>query len=129
MSKKSSEAPVILLIDNDTFLSNIYQTKLELEGYKVLMAKDGEKGLVMVRKYKPDLILLDIVLPKLDGFKLLKKIKKNKSLANIPAIFLTNLSNKKDIKYALDLDIEDYFIKAQCMPHEVIAKVNKILKY
>lgn len=125
---KPSKSPLILLIDDDTFLIRIYQTKLELEGYKVLTAQDGEKGLAIIRKHKPDLILLDAVLPKINGFDLIKKIKRNKILSQIPVIFLTNLSSQQDIKKALDLGVSDYLIKAQAMPDEVIQKINKTLE-
>ena len=125
---KQNKNTTILLIEDDDFLASMYETKLELEGYKVLVAYDGDKGLAMIKKHLPDLILLDIVLPKLDGFGVLKEIKKSKELQSIPVILLTNLSQKEDIKKGLDLKADDYLIKAHYMPSEVISKIKKQLK-
>ena len=125
---KQNKNTTILLIEDDDFLASMYETKLELEGYKVSVAYDGEKGLAMIKKHLPDLILLDIVLPKLDGFGVLKEIKKSKELQSIPVILLTNLSQKEDIKKGLDLKADDYLIKAHYMPSEVISKIKKQLK-
>lgn len=124
---KPKKNTTILLIEGDDFLANIYQTKLEVEGYKVLMAGDGEKGLAMIKKHKPDLVLLGVVLPKLDGFEVLKEVKKNKALSSIPVILLTNLSQKEDIQKGLNLKADDYLIKAHYMPSEVINKIKKTL--
>ncbi len=130
MSRKKQDKtkkPTILLIEDDSFLAQMYQTKLTLENYQVLVAGDGEKGLEMIRKHKPDLILLDIILPKLNGFDLMKQIRRNKILAPIPVILLTNLSQKEDVEKGLALGARDYLIKAHYMPSEVVAKIKKIL--
>ncbi|MBU4360710.1 response regulator [Patescibacteria group bacterium] len=130
MTLKKSKQPkntTILLIEDDDFLASMYQTKLEIEGYKVLMANDGEKGLAMIKKHIPDLVLLDIVLPKLDGFGVLKEVKKSKVLSSIPVILLTNLSQKEDVQKGFDLKADDYLIKAHYMPSEVITKIKKTL--
>ena len=74
------------------------------------------------------MILLDIILPKLNGFELMKKVKRNKALSEIPIILLTNLSSKEDVQKAFNLGAVDYLIKAHHMPSEVIAKVRKIIK-
>jgi len=118
----------ILLIEDDDFLASMYQTKLELENYKVLVANDGEKGLALIKKNQLDLILLDVVLPKINGFEILKQVQKNKILNKIPIILLTNLSQKEDIKKGFNLGAKDYLIKAHFMPSEVINKIKKILK-
>ena len=126
---KSDKQSTVLLVEDDVFLAGMYQMKLELEGYKVLVAQDGEKGLTLAKKNKPDLILLDIVLPKLNGFEVLKKIKKSKVLAQIPVILLTNLSQKEDVKKGLELGASDYLIKAHYLPSEIVKKIkNQILK-
>lgn len=121
------KSATILLVEDDAFLSSMYQTKLELEGYKVWVAKDGERGLQMIRKYEPDLILLDIILPKLNGFDLMKQLKRNTKLSQIPIILLTNLSQKEDVQTGLDLGAKDYLIKAHYMPSEVLEKIKKVL--
>lgn len=119
---------LILLVEDDEFLAELYATKLDLEGFEVALAVDGEKGLKMIKEKKPDLILLDIILPKMDGFEILKMIKADKELKNIPVILLTNLSQKDEVKKGLDLGANDYLIKAHFMPSEVVKKIKQSLK-
>lgn len=122
-----SKSKVILLIEDDSFLSNIYKTKFEMEGYKVITAMDGEAGLTFAKTKNPDLILLDILLPKMDGFTVLKEIKANDKSKNIPVILLTNLGQKDDVSKGLELGAVDYLIKAHFKPSETVDKVRKII--
>ena len=117
----------ILLIEDDTFLLNMYATKFELEGYEIISADDGEKALKAVGKEKPDIILLDILLPKMDGFEVLQELKKNEETKAVPVILLTNLSQRDDVEKGLALGAVDYLIKAHFMPTEVVEKIKKIL--
>ena len=117
----------ILLVEDDEFLAELYATKLNLEGFEVSLAVDGEKGVKMAKEVKPDLILLDIILPKMDGFEVLKTIKQDKDLKNIPVILLTNLSQKDEVKKGLDLGANDYLIKAHFMPSEVVKKIKQTI--
>jgi len=117
----------ILLVEDDTFLANIYKTKFEMEGFKVTHADNGEAGYEGARKYKPDIILLDILLPKLDGFAVLKKLKEDDAVKDIPVILLTNLGQKDDVEKGLELGAADYLIKAHFKPSETVSKVKKIL--
>lgn len=126
--KKEKNAAAILLVEDDTFLSSMYKTKLEIEGYQVFTALNGASGLKMAQEKKPDLILLDIILPKMNGFEVLEKIKSDKNLKNIPIIMLTNLGQKEDIKKSFKLGANEYLIKAHFLPSEVIEKVKKFLK-
>lgn len=123
----SSPKRKILLIEDDSFLLSMYTTKFELENFQVVTAEDGEKGLKMVAKEAPDIILLDIILPKMNGFEVLKKIKSDEKLSKIPVILLTNLSQKSDIENGLNLNANDYIIKAHFTPAEVVDKVKKVL--
>ena len=123
MAKKKS----ILLVEDDVFLAELYATKLNLEGFEISLATDGEKGLKMIKEKKPDLILLDIILPKMDGFEILKIIKANKILKRIPVILLTNLSQKDEVKRGLELGADDYLIKAHFMPSEVVKKIKQTI--
>lgn len=116
----------ILLVEDDEFLAELYATKLTLEGYKVYLATDGLKGLKLAKEKKPSLILLDILLPKLDGFGVLTQLKKDPETKNIPVILLTNLSQRSEVKRGLDLGAKDYLIKAHFMPSEVVAKIKRI---
>ncbi len=126
-----SEKKFILLVEDDEFLAELYANKLQLEGFGVGLAADGEKGLKMIKEKHPDLVLLDIVLPKMDGFEVLKKMKADKESKEIPVILLTNLSQKDEVKKGLDLGATDYLIKAHFMPSEVIKKIKKhvVIRY
>ncbi len=118
----------VLIIEDDEFLADIYKTKFELEGFKVILAGDGEKGLKAIQTKKPDLVLLDILLPKMDGFAILQTIKKDPETKNIPVILLTNLGQKEDVQKGLKLGAVDYLIKAHFNPSETVEKVKKILE-
>jgi CheY-like chemotaxis protein len=91
-------------------------------------AEDGLKGLEMVKKEDPDIILLDILMPKMDGFAVLDALKKDKATANIPVVLLTNLGQKEDVKKGFEKGAVGYLIKAHFMPSEVVEKIKKILK-
>lgn len=117
----------ILLVEDDNFLAGMYVTKLELEGYSVSLASDGKSGLERAMTEKPDCILLDIILPKLDGFSVLQKLKSNPQMSAIPVILMTNLGTKQDVIKGLNLGATDYLIKAHFMPSEVIAKIKEVL--
>lgn len=117
----------ILLIEDDAFLLSMYTAKFELENFDVTVAEDGEKGIKLAFNNLPDIILLDIILPKMDGFEVLKEIKADENLKNIPVLLLTNLSQKDDIERGLGLNAEDYLIKAHFTPAEVVDRVKKVL--
>ncbi len=122
MAKKT-----ILLVEDDEFLAELYATKLRLENYEILLATDGEKGLKLAQEKKPDLVLLDIILPRMDGFEVLKHLKEDSALKAVPVILLTNLSQKDEVKKGLDLGANDYLIKAHFMPSEVVKKIQQLL--
>lgn len=126
--KTMAEKIKILLIEDDPFLLNMYATKFELENFKVTVADDGEKGLRAVEKEIPDIILLDIMLPKMNGFEVLKQLKASRDFRDIPVILLTNLSQKNEIEQGLSMGANDYLIKAHFMPSEVVEKIKEILK-
>ncbi|PIS42028.1 MAG: response regulator [Candidatus Kerfeldbacteria bacterium CG08_land_8_20_14_0_20_40_16] len=118
----------ILLVEDDSFLAGMYVSKLNLEDFEVSLADNGEDGLKIAKQKLPNLILLDILLPQMDGFEVLKRLKENPQTAKIPIILLTNLGQKKDVDRGLALGAKDYLIKAHFMPNEVIAKIKKILR-
>jgi len=124
----TNPVPLVLLIEDDTFLGNIYKTKFEMEKFKVIVATDGLEGLDMAKKKKPDIILLDILMPKMDGFEVLENLKKDKSLASIPVVLLTNLGQKDDVDKGLGLGAVDYLIKAHYKPSETVDKVKSVLQ-
>ncbi len=118
----------VLLVEDDEFLAELYATKLNLEGFEVLAATDGKKGLKLAQTRRPDLVLLDIVLPKLDGFEVLRALKADPATKAIPVILLTNLSQKEEVQRGLELGASDYLIKAHFMPTEVIKKIKAIVR-
>jgi len=102
--------------------------KLLKEGYEVEEAVDGEQGILKTKEKKPDLILLDLILPGIDGFEVLTKIKEDNNLSKIAVIILSNLGQRDDIEKGLKLGASDYLIKAHFTPGEVIDKIKSILK-
>ncbi len=116
----------ILIIEDDVFLSNIYNKKFSLEGFEVFLATDGEKGLELIKQKMPDIVLLDIMLPKMNGFEVLEEVNKDEELKKIPIILLTNINQQEDIKRAYDLGVEDYIIKTFFTPNEVVEKIKSI---
>ena len=119
----------ILLVEDDTFLSGMYKTKFELEGFVVITAEDGFKGFQFAKEQHPDIILLDILMPKMDGFEVLQKIRSSEDTKHIPVILLTNLGQKDDVKKGLTLGADGYLIKAHFMPSEVVTKLKSVLAH
>ena len=117
----------ILLAEDDIFLLNMYAEKFRTENFDVIIADDGIKALKTAKNEVPDVILLDIMLPKINGFEVLAELKKDMATKNIPVILLTNLSQKDDINKGIELGAKDFLIKAHFMPNEVVDKVKKIL--
>ncbi len=122
------EEKTILLVEDDSFVSDIYQKKIESEGFKIITAENGIEAIKKLKEFTPDLILLDIVMPYMDGMDVLKEIKANEKWKTIPVILLTNLSEKEKIEEAIGIGADDYLIKSHFTPSEVISKVNLILK-
>ena len=121
-------AKKILIVEDDKFLRELIGQKLLKEGYDIVEAVDGEKGIKSVKDEKPDLILLDLILPGMDGFEVLTKIKEDSKIAQIPVIILSNLGQKDDIEKGLKIGAADYLIKAHFSPGEIIDKIKAILK-
>ncbi|MEK7097656.1 MAG: response regulator [Patescibacteria group bacterium] len=117
----------LLIIEDDLFLLNMYASKFELEGFDVVLAEDGEKGWKTTIKEVPDIILLDIMMPKMNGFEVLEKLKSDDRVSMIPVILLTNLSQKDEIERAMNLGAADFLIKAHFRPSEVVEKIKKLL--
>lgn len=118
----------ILLVEDDPFLLDMYSTKFKEVGFDVIIAQDGEMGIAKAKEIMPEIIILDVVLPKKDGFEVLKVLKSSSETARIPVIVLTNLGLDSDVKRGLELGAQNYIIKAHFTPTEVVAKVKDILK-
>ena len=117
----------IVLIEDDKILSKVIQEELSESGLHVLPAFDGEDGLKLIKDNKPDLILLDLILPKKHGFEVLKELKQNPETENIPVIILTMLGQDDDIKKGFKLGAIDYIVKSQHAVIEIIDKVKDFL--
>jgi len=120
-------AKKILIIEDDKLLRKVIGKKLVMENYKVVEAMDGEEGLKFSESEQPDLILLDLVLPEIDGFEVLARLKKNPNTLKIPVIILSNLGDEEKVEKGLKLGAVDYLIKAQLNPGDIINKIKKVL--
>lgn len=116
-----------MLIEDDAYISDMYKIKLESEGLVVTDANDGRVGLEILCKEDFDLVLLDVVMPNMDGFEVLQKIRKNRKTKDVPVIMLTNLGQKDSVEKGLRLGATDYIVKAHFTPSEVVDKVKKFL--
>lgn len=118
----------ILLVDDDPLLVRMYQKKMENDGYEVETANDGDMALEKVAKFKPDLILLDIMMPNVNGYEVLTQLKKTKGTAKIPVILLTNVgSSDEDVEKGMELGAVAYLVKAGNRPSAIVSKVKEIL--
>jgi len=117
----------ILFIEDEAAIQKTLGQSLRNKGYEVQAAMDGEIGLRLAKSENPDLILLDLILPKLYGLDLLEEIRKDKKTKNIPVIILTNLENVGDVEKALALGATTYLVKANYSLEEVVAKVKKAM--
>lgn len=118
----------ILIVEDDSSISAMYKTKFSQQNFDVLVAEDGAQGLEAAAKENPDIILLDVILPQLDGFSVLGEIKANKKINKVPVIMLTNLGTEEDKQKAKDLGAADYIVKANLTPKQVEEIVSKYLK-
>lgn len=121
-------AKKILIVEDDKFLRELIARKLTDEGFDIVEAVDGEDGIKKIKETKPDLVLLDLILPSIDGFEVLSRVKGDVSLASIPIIILSNLGQKEEVEKGLELGAVDYLIKAHFTPGEIIEKIKNILK-
>ncbi len=118
----------ILIIEDESALQKTLGEVLSQQGHEVLSALNGEVGLKLAQSEKPDLILLDLVLPKIHGFDVLKKIKENPETKEIPVIILTNLESIENIKKAIELGATTYLVKADYSLEELTSKINQVFQ-
>ncbi len=118
----------VLIAEDEEVLLKMYLTKFKNEGFEVYGATNGEETLKLANEIKPDIVLLDVIMPLIDGFSVLKKIKENEKTKSIPVLLLTNLSQESDMKEGLKLGAIDYLVKTNFTPAEVVKKVKEILK-
>jgi len=118
----------ILVVEDDNFLRDLLARKLTHEKYDLLIAANGEEGLELVKNEHPSIILLDLILPGMDGFELLAEIKSNPDTANIPVIILSNLGQESDIDKAKKIGADEFLIKSNFSIDEVVAKMRKLMQ-
>lgn len=117
-----------MIIEDDSFLSGMYARKFEEQDFEAETAVSGEEGIKKIQENKPDVVLLDIILPKMDGFEVLRAIKENPALQKIVVILLTNLGQLEDLDRGVGMGAADYIIKAHFTPGAVVGRVKEILK-
>ncbi len=117
----------ILFIEDESALQKTFGEVLSQEGYEMISALDGEIGLRLAKEKKPDLILLDLILPKVNGFDVLKQLKEDKETKSIPVVVLTNLEGMRDINKVIELGATTYLVKANYSLGEVVEKIKKTL--
>ncbi len=117
----------ILLIEDDPFLIDIYSQKFKKSGFEIRVAETADKAFKIIEDKMPDLILLDIVLPQVDGWSILKKLKSDKLLSKVKVVVFSNLGQKEEVEKGLSLGAVKYLIKAQHTPLEVVKEVSKLL--
>lgn len=121
------EKKKVLIVEDDNFVAEVYSTKLLEMGHDVRIARNGEEGLDSVKEDSPDLILLDIVMPVMDGGEMFEELKKNPKWKNIPVILLTNVGEKDSVEKFREAGVKDYIIKSHFTPAEVIEKIETAL--
>jgi len=117
----------ILIVEDEEILAKVLAENFEKEKFQVMIAEDGEVVLNMAKKFKPDAILLDILIPKINGLDVLAQLKKDEDLSKIPVIILSNLGEDKNIKKGLSLGAVDYMVKTQHPINEVIDRVKEFI--
>jgi len=130
VKKKTSRKKVfhVLYIEDGRALTHVMSNKLEREGFRVSLATDGEEGLRKVSALKPDLVLLDLILPNMNGFEVLRAIKEDSELKKIPVIIFTNLGQESDEQKSKQMGAANYFVKSDMSINEVIDKIREQLK-
>lgn len=128
MTEDTKKAPVsLLVVEDDKFYANIYRVKFAKEGFDTRLATDGDEALKMAREKKPDLILLDLIIPRKDGFETLKEIKADPKLKDIRVVIFSNLSQDEDVKRVMDAGAHDYIVKANISLQDMVSRVKGYL--
>jgi DNA-binding response OmpR family regulator len=117
----------VLLVEDDKFLSSLLKTRLEKEGIKVIHAEDGEVALEILKTVTPDLILLDLILPRKMGFEVLEELQQNPLLRHGPVVIISNLGQDEDVAKGRALGAIDYFVKAQTSIDDLILKIKSFV--
>ncbi|MBN1168633.1 response regulator [Candidatus Woesebacteria bacterium] len=125
--EQTAGLPRILIVEDDPILGRMYSEKFKSEGYEVISAQDGEAGLQKAKEGNIDMILLDVMLPRMSGIDLLEQLRKDDNAKDTKVIALTNLADQSEKDRAIALGVKDYLVKAMQTPEQVVTKVNSLL--
>ena len=117
----------ILIVEDDRYISKMYRLKLSLEGYDVQVAENGKDGVDKVKEFIPNIILLDILMPELDGFEVLKIIKSDDVTKDIPVLIMSNLGQEDHVEKGMKLGAIGYIVKSQYTPSKVVEKIKSVI--
>ena len=118
----------ILLIEDEEMLANMYEVKFKNEGFELIKALDGSTGLEMAKTVKPDFILLDVIMPKMDGFSVLRALREDAKTKDLPVMLLTNLGQDEDVKKGKELGVVGYLVKANVTTDEIVSVLKQAVK-
>ena len=118
----------ILVVEDDRFLMSAYRVKLTKVGFEILTASDGNEAMAILQKNVPDIILLDLIMPIKDGFAVLKEVREDENLQNVPVIVASNLGQKEDLDRATQLGADDYIIKSDLSLDDLVTKIKQLAK-
>lgn len=117
----------ILIVEDDRYISKMYQLKLSLEGYTVVVAENGREGVDKIKEFMPNVILLDILMPELDGFEVLNIVKNDAATKDIPVLIMSNLGQEDHIQKGMSLGAVGYIVKSQYTPSKVVETIKDVL--
>jgi len=118
----------ILIVEDDAFLSSLLKTRIQGDGFEALLASDGDMALKILQEEKPDLVLLDVILPKRSGFELIESLQSDPRFKSVPIVIISNLGQEADIIRGKELGVVDYFVKARISIDDLLKKVREHLK-
>ncbi|MBI5079526.1 response regulator [Candidatus Wolfebacteria bacterium] len=118
----------ILVVEDDQFLASLLKNRLQKEGFDVLLAKDGEEALDILESTQPELVLLDIILPKKSGFEVMEEVRENPKLEKLAIVIISNLGQSEDMIRGQQLGAIEYFVKAKTPLDELIKKIKEIIQ-
>ena len=127
MTETEKEEKKVVLVEDDSLMSSILATHLIKEGFAIVSVTNGTQAFERIQAEQPSIVLLDIVLPGVDGFNVLQKLKQEESTKSIPVLILSNLGSEEEIQRGMDLGAEAYLVKANSMVEEITSKVREIL--
>lgn len=122
-----TDKKTILIVEDEAFLSEMYQTKFESLGYKVITATTGEEGLQLMRSEHPALVLLDVIMPVMDGYEVLRRVRNDKDVKNQLIIIFSNLGQDEEVTKGMQMGADDYLIKSNLTPSQLVKKVEAVL--